>query len=841
MAKKKGVSTRQKWEEAALAATKKETVQITLSLAEFVRESWQVLEPSTDLLWNWHIDVMCWHIQETLLDWFKHKQNPHYVQRIQNLLINVPPGSLKSRCLSVCTPAWMWTICPSWRAIFLSSNPRVALRDSVYCRDVIESDWYQKRFSPDWKLRVDNNSKSSFWNTKGGVRSAFGFNSRITGDRGDFIAWDDPHDAQEVNSELIRQGVIDRWDSAIRNRVNDLKSSVRIGIMQRLHECLLPKNGIITDMGIKIISVINPGDRILTSAGFQSVIATRKKPYKGDIIGITAWGYPETLWCTPEHLVLTDNRGWVEAGKLLVSDLVVFPSVAQPDTADEFLQRLWLECDFKSPPKLQFKTLKGKNPVVSRERLQELVDEGFSSREIAEKIGVKTRQLVDNYIALYGITKPGAMAVPASALKDPGFWRLVGYWLAEGCLGMGRQRKDRIRLTFSSKEIHFVEDIRLVLAKYNIPLRISATPNVYQISFASYQIAHFLNLFGEGAKLKRLPEWAINLPEIYFREMLLGYWRGDGCYTNGTVRISSVSLELVSGFQRGLLRIGILATVRASDKKERTVVVKSGAESGRVIKTPASVIYDLRVKISSKVSEFLGVPESVYNRETFYRASEDRFVAKLRSIESDFYEGEVYDLETPCHDFVSGIITVHNCDLSGHVLKQGSWVHLCVPQEFEKPFSPTALGWVDPRTESGELMFPERFSSEILEQEKKALGSYGYAGQHQQRPAPADGGHFKRSWWKYYKVLPDDFELIIQSWDCTFKDTNKSDYVVGQVWGKRGGQFYLLDQVRDRMDFPTTIAAIRALSAKYPNSTAKLVEDKANGPAVISSLEREIP
>ncbi|QLE47857.1 hypothetical protein FD724_06850 [Nostoc sp. C057] len=69
-----------------------QTIKITLSLSDFVRESWETLEPSTELLWNWHIDAMCWHIKETLLDWFKHKTNPHYVQRIQNLLINVPPG-----------------------------------------------------------------------------------------------------------------------------------------------------------------------------------------------------------------------------------------------------------------------------------------------------------------------------------------------------------------------------------------------------------------------------------------------------------------------------------------------------------------------------------------------------------------------------------------------------------------------------------------------------------------------------------------------------------------------------------------------------------------------------
>jgi predicted phage terminase large subunit-like protein len=388
-----------------------------LDLSDFVKQSWHVLEPGTPLLWNWHIDAMCWHIQETLCDWLKHRQDGEYQQRIQNLLINVPPGSLKSRVVSVCAPAWFWTICPDWRVIFLSANPRVALRDSVYCRDLIESDWYRKHFKPDWNLRNDNNAKSLYWNTKGGFRSSFGFNSRITGDRADALFWDDPHDAKEVESDALRQNVLDRWDSAIRNRVNDLRSSVRIGIMQRLH----------------------------------------------------------------------------------------------------------------------------------------------------------------------------------------------------------------------------------------------------------------------------------------------------------------------------------------------------------------------------------------------------------------------------------------TTDLSGHVLQQGGWAHLCVPQEFEKLQAPTPLGWTDPRTEPGELMFPERFPPDVLEKEKIALSSYGYAGQHQQRPSPLEGGFFKRNWWKFYKVLPSHFDQIIQSWDCAFKGTKTSDFVVGQVWGKKGGDFYLIDQVRGRMDINETLVAIRSLSAKYPDASAKLVEDKANGSAVIDLLNREIP
>lgn len=205
------------------------------SLADFLRYSWAVLEPSTPLDWNWHLEGICLHIQATLEDWAKKQQDPAYVQRIQNLLLNVPPGSMKSRITCVTAPAWAWTRWPTWRAIFLSTNPRVAFRDSVYCRDVIESDWYQDWFRPDWKLSEDQNAKGLFRNTVGGFRQAMGFQSRIVGDRADAIFVDDPHDAAEVESDLIRQGVLDRWDSAIANRLNDLRSSVRVGIMQRLH------------------------------------------------------------------------------------------------------------------------------------------------------------------------------------------------------------------------------------------------------------------------------------------------------------------------------------------------------------------------------------------------------------------------------------------------------------------------------------------------------------------------------------------------------------------------------------------------------------------------------
>jgi predicted phage terminase large subunit-like protein len=206
----------------------------------------------------------------------------------------------------------------------------------------------------------------------------------------------------------------------------------------------------------------------------------------------------------------------------------------------------------------------------------------------------------------------------------------------------------------------------------------------------------------------------------------------------------------------------------------------------------------------------------------------------------------------------------HQQDLSGHLLEQGGWEHLCLPAEYEGPKRGTSMGFADPRREHGELLWQDRFGPQEIESLKRSLGSYAAAGQLQQRPSPLEGGLLKRAWFRFWQPhganlppveirLPDGaLQLIaavevttlhelIQSWDCAFKDLDTSDYVVGQVWGRVGPYFLLLDQVRARMDCPATVKAIRVLTAKWPHTIAKLIEDKANGSAVIQMLANEIP
>lgn len=152
----------------------------------------------------------------------------------------------------------------------------------------------------------------------------------------------------------------------------------------------------------------------------------------------------------------------------------------------------------------------------------------------------------------------------------------------------------------------------------------------------------------------------------------------------------------------------------------------------------------------------------------------------------------------------------------------------------------------------GEFMVSaRRRTQEQWEARKRTAGPFAWASLYQGRPTPGSGDLFPEKWAEYDHplhvempngtcIVPGAHE-VIQSWDMTFKDTAGSDFVVGQVWARFGTDAYLVDMVRRRMAFNATKEAVKALSAKWPQASAKFVEDKANGPAVINALQRTVP
>lgn len=142
--------------------------------------------------------------------------------------------------------------------------------------------------------------------------------------------------------------------------------------------------------------------------------------------------------------------------------------------------------------------------------------------------------------------------------------------------------------------------------------------------------------------------------------------------------------------------------------------------------------------------------------------------------------------------------------------------------------------------EANEPLWPERYSYDALMTIKKGMILSDWQSLYMQHPTLQEGAIIKRHWWKYYDEPPKTWEKVVQSWDFAVKDKAGSDYTVGLVIGKRGADKYVLDMVRERLSFPEACQAVVRLSAKWPQATKKLVEAKANGPAVVQTLKSRI-
>jgi predicted phage terminase large subunit-like protein len=145
----------------------------------------------------------------------------------------------------------------------------------------------------------------------------------------------------------------------------------------------------------------------------------------------------------------------------------------------------------------------------------------------------------------------------------------------------------------------------------------------------------------------------------------------------------------------------------------------------------------------------------------------------------------------------------------------------------------------DDRTEPGLPLWPEQYPLSRLLAIKSKVGGKVWASLFQQEPAPDEGNVVNTNWFKYYKEAPE-FDFIFASWDFTFKDKEKSDFVVGQIWGIVGVRRYLVHQYRDRMSFTKTLSAMLKCVRQYPNLREIVVEEKANGAAIIDTLKEKI-
>lgn len=231
------------------------------SLYEFLKASWNEMEPGVEFEDNWHIYAFCLHVQAMFEGWLV--ANGHGTKwmevnvrkaweqngleykpgklLVQNLVMNLPPITLKSKILMVVAPAWMWLHCPSWSVCAISAVNDNVKRDSNAHRELVESEWYRETFlrkadgTIAWGIKKKQESVEQWANTLKGERKSRTMQSGYTGVHVNCLLLDDPEDAHAVHSEAYRKNGQFKWVNAIKNRMKHLDRDIRIAIQQRVH------------------------------------------------------------------------------------------------------------------------------------------------------------------------------------------------------------------------------------------------------------------------------------------------------------------------------------------------------------------------------------------------------------------------------------------------------------------------------------------------------------------------------------------------------------------------------------------------------------------------------
>lgn len=200
-----------------------ETYELERSLKAFIPLAWKWVEPA-GFVPNWHIDAIADHLEGVTSGDIKY------------LLITMPPRHSKSLVVSVLWPCWEWLKYPQYRWVFASYAFNLTVRDSIKRRNLIQTKWYQERWSRTFQLVKEQNSKVRFENDKRGFMLASSVGGSNTGEGGERIVADDPHNVKKAESEDVRTDTVDWWNITMSTRRNDEVISARVVVQQRVHE-----------------------------------------------------------------------------------------------------------------------------------------------------------------------------------------------------------------------------------------------------------------------------------------------------------------------------------------------------------------------------------------------------------------------------------------------------------------------------------------------------------------------------------------------------------------------------------------------------------------------------
>jgi predicted phage terminase large subunit-like protein len=677
----------------------------------------------------------------------------------------------------------------------------LSTRDSVRCRDVISSDWYQDLFRPDWQLKGDQNVKNHFENTAGGLRQALSITGKGTGFRGDCV----------------------RGDSLIATECGEIPIA-------------------------KLVDM-NPWPRVwsFNHASYQPelrAIEAARKIDNRSVMGIDT-GFGRKLYCTHEHKIFIDGKyrpaGETAKGEGIMLDL---SELRRGEVeAIEDLLAVFPEADRQID-----------------DRDMQRVRRGIPQRRIQpeEAQGSRTQASVLLAVVLLEILQSRKADHPY--VQNVRARRIEGFKILWPGMSPSETHAGEILWALW-------ENIQTAQFKERVLRQGLCWSGAFRQDDGQWQL-EFQRRRGERRALPEDPadDNGQRPPPVRGVSGTSGDGFHQGWDENESLRSSH---RRESGERHAGKSDYVMQRMSLEPPPfKRTQVQISGKGSDK-----AHAVYDIQVEGNRNFfAECLLIhncvtvddPHNVKEHPSDEELSNTRFWwdKRMSSRLNDPRIGTRVVIQQ----------RVHEDDLSGHVLaKKQGYTHICLPTEFDPDRQCSTKWGEDPREEPGELLSPELFPQSVIDEAKEDLGEYDFAGQHNQQPAPPGGGIIKQHWFRFWYPqgleqrpkryatklkdgtlhwheqieLPERFDSEFQSWDMSFKDKSKTpkkktDFVVGQVWSMLQKKRFLRDQVRDRMSFTRAVDAVRQLSAAWQQTELKLIEDAANGPAIVDELESEI-
>ena len=193
------------------------------NFSSFIHKTFDTINPGITYNHNWHIDLIAEYLENVRKG------------QIKRLIINMPPRTLKSICVSVAWPAWILGQDPTKRILVASYSNVLGVKHSMDCRFVMNAKWYQRTFV-NTILSKKQNQKSKFMTSSYGFRFATSVGGSVTGEGGDILIIDDPHNPTHIHSPKMRHKAIDWFENTFSSRLNDRSNGAIVIVMQRLHE-----------------------------------------------------------------------------------------------------------------------------------------------------------------------------------------------------------------------------------------------------------------------------------------------------------------------------------------------------------------------------------------------------------------------------------------------------------------------------------------------------------------------------------------------------------------------------------------------------------------------------